>query len=363
MKGALTTFIFFSFALLAQSQTLWIDGDRRPIPTFKNDGIAPNTIVNIYKSDMVMHNVFDSGTSEEELYATIRFDERSRPVQVKVKPAKEDLPYYKTVFQYESDDTFTASLFRGERNLSHKWVVRDSVLVEEVSYPDGVFQHRWTYRTNEDGTTYDEKFKGKNKLIRVAIMKTDSLDTDGRYCVWKRGKLIKMSLYEFNEEGNPKRVELLDEGDLKKAAKKLNIDRNDLSEFDAERIRMALIGLTYYWNFEYDDKNELSKQTLFNQHSEEVGMVRYERDENGNIESVIADADIASRIPWYEFYEDLSGLSKTKSVYYYQGLELLNIKSHTLYDLEGRPVEATFEYVGYNVGGGREKYRYEYVYD
>jgi hypothetical protein len=363
MKGALFAFLFFSLALATQSQNLWMDEDRRPIPTFKNDGIAPNTIVNIYKSDMVMHGIFDSGASEDELYATIRFDERSRPAEVKVKPADEDFHYYKTVFQYESDDTFSASLFKGERDLLHKWFVVDSLLVEELSFPGGVFQYRWTYRTAEDGTTYDEKFKRNDKLIRVAIMKTDSLDNDGRYCVWKRDQLIKMSLYRTNEEGNPKRVELLDTDDLKAAAKKLNIERNDLSEFDAERIRMALIGLTYYWNFEYDDKNDLLKQSLFNQHSEEVGMVRYERDENGNIESVIADADIASKIPWYEFYEDLSGLSKTKSVYYYQGLELLNVKSHTLYDLEGRPVEAIFEYVGYNVGGGREKYRYEYIYD
>jgi hypothetical protein len=363
MKGVLFAFLFFLHALTIQSQNLWIDGDRRPIPTFKNEGIPPNTFVNIYKSDMVMDNMFNSGTSEKELYATVRFDDRSRPVEIKVIPAENYFPYYKTLFEYKSDDTFSASLFKGEHNLFHKWFVEDSILVEEASYPDGKLRYRWIYRTDEDGTIYDEKFKRADKLIRAAIMKKDSLDTDGRYCVWKRDKLIKMALYQSNEAGNPKRVELLDTSDLHKAAKKLNVDGNDLSEFDAERIRMALVGLSYYWNFEYDEKNDLTKQSLFNEHSQEVGMVRYERDKSGKIESVIADADVASRIPWYDYYEDLSGLSEVKSVFYYQGLELLNVKNHTLYDLEGRPVESVFEYVGYNVGGHRDKYTYEYIFE
>lgn len=352
--------MFFSLAFHGRSQTLWYDEDREQIPTFDNEGIDPNTLINIYKSDFVMDNIFNSGTSNEALFASVRFDDRSQPMEIKVIAANESFQYYKTVFQYGSEGSFTATRYRGENELSHKWSVKDSTLVEEAKYYGGKLHYRWRYRIDEAGTVHDEKFNRFDKLIRDAIMNQDSLDADARYCVWKRGNLKQMSLYQFNEAGNLKRVELLDTDDLNKAASKLQVDRNDLSESDAEKIRMALLGLTYYWNLVYDEKNDLLKQSLHNPYSEEVGAVEYERDESGNIVSVIADADIASNIPWYDFYEDLSGLSKSKSVYYYQGLELLNVNSHTLYDAKGRPVESVFEYVGHNVGGHRETYRYVY---
>ena len=362
MKGVLFTFFFFAFALTAKSQTqnLWLDDDRLPIPTFDNQGIKPNTVVNIYKSDFVMDNMLNSGSSEEKHYATVQFDDRSRPVHIIVSTPDKEFTFLKTVFNYESDDTFNATLFKGNNHLFHTWQIEDSLLIEEATYTDGRAHYKWKYHKDLDGTIYDEKFKWSDKLIRVAIMKQDSIDADARYLVLEKGKLNKMSLYKFNEDGNPKRVELLNTGDLNKAAKKLNVHRNELREFDAERIRMALTGLTYYWNFEYDENNHLVKQILFDEHSQEVGMVQYKRDANGKLESVIADADIASKTPWYSFYNDLSGLSESKSVYYYQGLELLNVKNQTIYDFSGRPVESVFEYVGYNVGGHREKYRYEY---
>ena len=355
------TFLFLLKVGLVCSQNLWYDESRKPIPTFTNKGIAPNTMVNIYKSGLVIDNIFNTGTDEEELYASIRFDDRSRPVEIKESTPRKNFPFYKTTFEYESDKTFSATLFEGENHRIHKWFLKDSTLVEECTFYAGRVNMTWKYRIDSVGTSYDEKYNHLGKLVRVAILKKDSVDTDSRYCVWKKNKLMQMSLYQFNEEGNPKRVELLSTDDLNKAAKKLGIPRSDLSEFDAERIRMALIGLTYYWNFEYDKNRELTKQILYDEFSQEVGMVQYFRDESGNLESVIADADIANQIPWYEFYEDLSGLAKSKAVYYYQGLELLNVTNHTLYDFEGRPVESTFEYVGHNVGGHREKYRYVYI--
>jgi len=363
MKGVFLALLLLATAIPTISQTLWLDDDRLPIPTFDNQGIAPNAVVNIYKSDFVMDNIFNSGTSEEAHYATVTFDQDARPVQIIVSSPEKEFSHYKTVFTYESDRTFKATQFRGNDELYHSWHVKDSVLVKEASYENGRIRYNWKYRVDPNGTIYDEKFKRSGKLLRVAIMKPDSMDADARYCVWKRGELIKMSLYQFNDAGNPERVELLNEVKLMNAATKLNVKRNELSEFDAERIRMALLGLTYYWNFEYDQNDLLTKQTLFDQHSREVGMVRYKRDDSGNLESVIADADIASEIPWYNFYEDLSGLSETKLVYYYQGLELLNVKNHTLFDFTGRPVESVFEYVGHNVGGSRETYRYEYFPD
>ena len=359
MKGIFTTILFLAVALLVEAQTLWRDDDRSRIPTFDREGIAPNTVVNVYKSTTVMDNILNSRTTEEELYANVQFDERARPLEIIIKTPESDYPFHKTIYSYKTDDTFTVTLFRGDEKLFHKWHVVDSVLVAEESYVGEKLRFRWKYRA-EDDFTVDEKFKGSGKLIRVAIMKKDSMDADARYCVYERKKLMKMSLYRLNETGNPERVELLDADDLNRAANKLHVDRKDLAEFDAERIRMALTGLTYYWNFEYSENDELTKQILFDPHSQEVGMVRYFRDENGTIERVIADAEIASEIPWYRFYDDLAGLFDTKAIYYYQGLELLNVDNRTLHDLKGRPAESIFEYVGYKVGGRRVTYRYEY---